>query len=125
MLHILPYFKYFFTFVIAQVFAVWGQFYTLKYPTMGMLEAFVRAIPFAWFSWFLMTYTIGIGDKHKIVTPTQDMMLLIILQFSTVFLINTFWLKQVITRSDFATFIIILGGFYVSLNKSISNTYFQ
>jgi hypothetical protein len=117
-------FKYFFTFILAQGVAVWGQFYTLKYPTMGMFTAFLRAIPFAWISWFLMTYTIGIGDKYNLVSPTQDTMLLIILQFVIVNIINMFWLKQVFTRSDFATFILILGGFYISLNKTISTHFF-
>ena len=100
--------------------SMWGQYFTLKYPNMSNLESFLKAIPFAWLDWFFMTIAIGIGDKHNLVTPTQDTFLLIIVQFITVLLINTFWLRQPLHRSDIVTFFIILTGFYISFNNTVS-----
>jgi len=107
-------------FFAAQMTSMWGQYFTLKYPKMGQIEAFLRAIPFAWIDWFFMTIAVGIGDKHKLVTPTQDTFLLIIIQFSTILLINTFFLKQPLSRSDIITFAVILVGFYISFNGTVS-----
>ena len=99
---------------------MWGQYFTLKFPNMSMVEAFMKAIPFAWLDWFLMTIAVDLGDKHKLVTPTQDTFLLIIIQFVLVLLINHFYLKQSISRSDIIAFFLILFGFAVSFNKLAS-----
>ena len=107
-------------FFAAQMTSMWGQYFTLKYPHMGQLEAFLRAIPFAWIDWFFMSLAIGIGDKYQLVTPTQDTFLLIIVQFCTILLINHFFLKQPLSRSDIVTFFIILLGFYISFEGVVS-----
>ena len=107
-------------FFVAQAVSMWGQYFTLKYPKMTDFEAFLRAIPFAWLDWFFMTIAVGIGHKHNLVTPTQDTFLLIIVQFVTILAINAFWLKQPLHRSDIVTFFVILMGFYISFNHSIS-----
>ena len=111
---------YLLTFCCSEGASMWGQFYTLKYPNMGMIEAFMRAIPFAWLDWFFMTIAIYLGNKYQLVTPTQDMFMLIIVQFSSVLIINHYWLKQSLTRSDFITYILILVAFYISFNKLIT-----
>jgi hypothetical protein len=79
-----------------------------------MWEAYKMAIPFAWLDWFIMSFTVMIGDKYKLVTPTQDTFLLIIIQFCLILLINNFYLNQKVTRSEILGFIIILLGFFVS-----------
>ena len=107
-------------FFVAQMVSMWGQYFTLKYPKMSDIEAFMRAIPFAWLDWFFMTIAVDIGHKHDLVTPTQDTFLLIIIQFVTILGINAFWLKQPLHRSDIVTFFIILVGFYISFNNSVS-----
>lgn len=107
-------------FILAQASSMWGQFFTLKYPNMGMVEAFMRAIPFAWLDWAFMSVAVYIGHKYKLVTPTQDTLLLIIIQFCSILVINAFWLKQTISRSDIACFFIILLGFYISFSNSVS-----
>ena len=117
----LNYIQYFVTFTIAQSISMWGQFYTLKFKKMSMIEAFFRAIPFAWVDWFFMTIAIGIAHKYELFTPTQDIFVLTILQFTLVLLINHFWLKQPVTRSDIICFFIILFGLYVSVSNLLSN----
>ena len=107
-------------FILAQGASMWGQFFTLKFPNMGMVEAFMRAIPFAWLDWFFMSIAVYIGDRYKLVTPTQDTFMLIIIQFISIMVINAFWLKQSLTRSDIACFFIILLGFYVSFSQAAS-----
>lgn len=107
-------------FILAQASSMWGQFFTLKYPNMGMVEAFLRAIPFAWLDWAFMSVAVFLGDRYKLVTPTQDTLLLIIIQFCSILVINAFWLKQPISKSDIACFFIILLGFYVSFTHAVS-----
>lgn len=114
------YLEFLAVFFVAQTTSMWGQYFTLKFPKMGMIEAFLRAIPFAWIDWFFMTIAVGLGDKHKLVTPTQDIFLLIIIEFCALLLINKFYLKQSLSRSDIITFFIILFGFYVSSGALVS-----
>jgi hypothetical protein len=81
------------------------------------------AIPFAWLDWVVMTFVIMIGDKYNLVTPTQDTFLLIIIQFSLVLIINRFYLKQTINRSDIIAFFIILAGFIISFLHIVSKVF--
>jgi len=108
-------------FIIAQSCSMWGQFVTLPYKDLSMWEAYKMAIPFAWLDWFFMTFAIYVGDKYDLVTPTQDTFLLIIIQFSLILIINNYYLKQKINRSDIVAFFIILFGFFVSFTHLLSH----
>ena len=108
-------------FVLAQGTSMWGQYFTLKYPNMTMIQAFMAAIPFAWVDWAFMSVAVYLGDKYKLVTPTQDTLLLIIVQFVSILVINSLWLQQSISKSDIACFFIILTGFYISFSNALSN----
>jgi hypothetical protein len=101
---------------------MWGQFVTLKFPNMGMFAAYKMAIPFAWLDWVFMSVAVNIGDKYKLVTPTQDTFTLITLQFTAILLINHFYLRQPLFRSDIIAFFMILFGFAVSFNNMLSKT---
>jgi hypothetical protein len=117
----LPYYALFlFLFLLGQSLSMWGQFVTLPYKNLTMWEAYKMAIPFAWLDWIVMTFTVMVGDKYELVTPTQDTFLLIIIQFCLILIINQFYLKQAITRSDIIAFFIILLGFFVSFLHLIS-----
>lgn len=116
----LNYFLWFIAFVCAQASSMWGQFVTLKYPNMGMFAAYKMAIPFAWLDWLFMSIAVNIGDKYKLVTPTQDTFTLITLQFTAILLINHFYLRQPLFRSDIVAFFLILFGFAVSFNNMLS-----
>jgi hypothetical protein len=99
---------------------MWGQFVTLKFPNMGMFAAYRMAIPFAWLDWLFMSVAVNIGDKYKLVTPTQDTFTLITLQFTAILIINHFYLHQPLFRSDIIAFFMILFGFAVSFNNMLS-----
>jgi len=99
---------------------MWGQFVTLKFPNMGMFAAYKMAIPFAWLDWLFMSVAVNIGDKYKLVTPTQDTFTLITLQFTAILIINYFYLHQPLFRSDIVAFFMILFGFAVSFNNMLS-----
>ena len=114
------YLLWFVSFVCAQASSMWGQFVTLKYPNMGMFAAYKMAIPFAWLDWMFMSMAVNIGDKYKLVTPTQDTFTLITLQFTAILIINHFYLHQPLFRSDIVAFFIILFGFAVSFNNMLS-----
>lgn len=116
----LNYFLWFIAFVCAQASSMWGQFVTLKFPNMGMFAAYKMAIPFAWLDWLFMSIAVNIGDKYKLVTPTQDTFTLITLQFTAILLINHFYLRQPLFRSDIVAFFLILFGFAVSFNNMLS-----
>ena len=111
---ILLYIQFLASFIVAQSVSIWGQFYTLKYPDISMIQAFFMAIPFAWIDWFFMTIAVGLGHKYKLVTETQDTFLLIITQFTVVLIMNHYYLKQHLSRSDIIAFFIILIAFAVS-----------
>ena len=117
----LPHYALFlFLFIVAQSLSMWGQYVTLPFKNLSMWEAYKMAIPFAWMDWVIMTFVIMIGDKYQLVTPTQDTFLLIILQFCLILIINRFYLKQSISRSDIIAFFIILTGFIVSFVHIVS-----
>lgn len=120
----LPYYALFlFLFIVAQSLSMWGQFVTLPYKNLTMWEAYKMAIPFAWLDWIVMTFTVMVGHNYELVTPTQDTFLLIIIQFCLILLINQFYLKQKVTRSDIIAFFIILLGFFVSFLHLISKLF--
>lgn len=112
-----------FLFVLAQSFSVWGQYVTLPFTNLSAWNAFKMAIPFAWLDWLIMPFVIKLGNKYELVTPTQDIFLLIIIQFSLVLIINHFYLKHDIFRSDYIGFFLILAGFFVSFNNVISKMF--
>jgi len=117
----LPQYILFFTlFILAQCCSMWGQFVTLPFKHLTMWEAYKMAIPYAWLDWIFMTFAVMVGDKYNLVTPTQDTFLLIILQFILILIINHFYLKQTIFRSDIVAFFIILIGFFISFFHGIS-----
>jgi len=116
----LNYLLWFVAFICAQASSMWGQFVTLKFPNMGMFAAYKMAIPFAWLDWLFMSVAVNIGDKYKLVTPTQDTFTLITLQFTAILLINHFYLHQPLFRSDIVAFFMILFGFAVSFNNMLS-----
>ena len=64
-----------------------------------------------------------VGHKYELVTPTQDTFLLIIIQFCLILLINQYYLKQKVTRSDIVAFFIILFGFFVSFLHLVSKVF--
>lgn len=115
------YVLFLFLFITAQSLSMWGQYVTLPFKKLSMWEAYKMAIPFAWMDWFVMTYAVQVGDKYNLVTPTQDTFLLIIIQFSLILLINHFYLKQKVFRSDIVAFFIIILGFYVSFSNIVSH----
>jgi len=112
-----------FLFVLAQSFSIWGQYVTLPFTNLSAWNAFKMAIPFAWLDWLIMPFVIKLGHDYELVTPTQDIFLLIIIQFSLVLIVNHFYLKQDIFKSDYIGFFLILAGFFVSFNNVISKMF--
>jgi hypothetical protein len=116
----LNYLLWLLSFICAQAASMWGQFFTLKLPNISMFAAYRMAIPFAWLDWLFMSMAVNIGDKYKLVTPTQDTFTLITLQFTAILIINHFYLHQSLFRSDIVAFFMILFGFAVSFNNMLS-----
>jgi hypothetical protein len=120
----LPYYALFlFLFVVAQSLSMWGQYVTLPYKSLSMWEAYKMAIPFAWLDWVVMTFTVMVGHEYDLVTPTQDTFLLIIIQFCLILIINQYYLKQKVYKSDIIAFFIILIGFFVSFLHLVSKAF--
>ena len=120
----LPYYALFLLlFIIANSLSVWGAYVTLPFKNLSAWEAFKMAIPFAWLDWIFLTLAIMVGDKYDLITPTQDTLLLIIVQFSLVLIVNHFYLKQKISKSDIIAFFIVIGGFVVSFLHIVSKLF--
>ena len=110
-------------FIIAQGFSMMGQYIILPHvSTMTLWESYKMAIPFAWVDWLLMPLAINIGETYNLVTPTQDIFLLIIIQYLWFLIINHYYLKEPVKLSNDVGFIIILLGFSISFFHIISST---
>ncbi len=118
----LPYYVLFFiVFFVAASLSMWGQYVTLPYKSLSMFEAYKMAMPYVWLDWFVMTYGIHIADTHDLFVPTELTFLIIITQFILLLIINLYYLKKKVYRSDYLAFIIIVLGFYISFTNFISN----
>ena len=114
------YIAYFAAFFTAEGLSIWGQYFTLPFKNLAYWDTLKMALPFAWTNWFFRTVAIDIGDTYKLVSPTQDIFLLIISQFTFVLLINNYYLKQKIYFSDIVAFCMVLLGYAISLFNIIS-----
>jgi hypothetical protein len=117
------YIIYFLLFFIGQAFAIWGSYSILKFPNLTFWESYKKAIPFAWIYWMFLTPAIYIGHKYNLVSPSQNIFLLIILQFTLVILINKYYLKIKVYRSDFISFGLILFGYFISIFHIVSQIF--
>ena len=107
-------------FIISISLSSWGQYVTLPYVNLSMWQAYKMAIPFVWIEWIIMTYAISFQSEFNLFTPTNIILLLIITQFTTVLIINKFYLKNETYISDIIAFFIILVGFIISFFNLIS-----
>jgi hypothetical protein len=114
------YIIYFVTFIISQSLSIWGQYFTLKFKNLTNWEALKMALPFAWVDWVFLTYAIDIGNRYNLVTPTQNIFLLIIVQFTLVLLVNHYYLKQKVYFSEIVAFFIIIVAYGISLFNLVS-----
>ena len=110
-------------FIMGQSAAMWGLYYTLPFKNLTMFQAYKMAIPFAWLDWVFMTFAINIGHKYNLVTPTQDTFILIIVQFTLILIINQYYLKQDIFRSDIIAFFLVLLGLCISFFHIVSKLF--
>jgi hypothetical protein len=120
---IIQYITFAILFIIGQSAAMWGLYVTLPFKNLTMWEAYKMAIPFAWLDWVFMTLAINVGHKYDLVTPTQDTFVLIIVQFTLLLLINQYYLKQEIYRSDIIAFFLVLIGFFISFFHIVSKIF--
>jgi len=116
-----PYYVLFFiVFFIAASLSMWGQYVTLPYQSLSMFEAYKMAMPYVWLDWFVMTYGIHIADTYGLFVATEITFLIIITQFMILLIINFYYLKKNVYRSDYLAFVIIIIGFYISFTNFIS-----
>ena len=118
---LLQYITYLILFIIGQCLSMWGQYVTLPYKSLTYFQGLKMALPYAWADWFFMTFAIDIGHTYKLVSPSQNTFLLIITQFTLVLLINKYYLKQNIYRSDIIAFFILIIAYSISFFSLISN----
>ena len=119
----IQYLAYAILFILGQSAAMWGLYSNLHFKNLSMFQAYKMAIPFAWLDWLFMTFAINVGHKYDLVTPTQDTFVLIFVQFTLILIINQFYLKQDIFKSDIIAFFIIIIGFSVSFFHIISKMF--
>jgi hypothetical protein len=119
----IQYLAYGILFILGQSAAMWGLYSNLHFKNLSMFQAYKMAIPFAWIDWLFMTFAINVGNKYDLVTPTQDTFVLIFVQFTLILLINQFYLKQTIFRSDIIAFFIIILGLSISFFHIFSKVF--
>ena len=116
----IQYIAYFTLFTISQAISVIGQYITIPYKNLSYFGAMKMALPYAWVNWFFLTFAINIGHENTLVTPTQNIFLLIILQFTFLLIMNHYYLKQEIYTSDIVAFFILLFSYGISFDHTIS-----
>jgi len=121
---ILLYVSYYALFATGQAFSMWGQYVTLPYKHLTYYQGLSMALPFAWINWVFLTFSIDLGHRYELASPTQDSFLLIIVQFCYLLLINRFYLKKRINNSDIYAFFIILIGYAISIFQ-VATTVFR
>ena len=118
------YVKFFTLFLIASIISTIGMYAQLKFPKAGIIKVTSIALIFCVVNWYFMTWAISIRTEKKLFTPTQVTMLLIIVQWVLLLILDYFYLKQGITRSDLIAFPILLFAFLIS-GKNIISKMFQ
>jgi len=116
----LIYITWFTLFVCATGTSVWGQYVTLKFPNLGMIGSYKMAMPFVWITWIFMSIAIHLSHTYTIVSPTQTILLVTVLQFAFLLMTNHFYLHQPLFVSDIFAFFIIIFAFYVSYENLLS-----
>ena len=108
------YLKFLGLFLLASAISITGMYFHLKYPKMGLMKVLAIAMVFCVVNWYFMAWAISIQTKYELLTPTQDTMLLIIVQWVFLLLLNHFFLDKKTTRSDMIAFPILLFAFAIS-----------
>ena len=111
---------FFILFLTASTISIIGMYAQLKFPKASILKILPIALIFCVVNWYFMTWAIQIRTKKNLFTPTQVTMLLIIVQWTLLLILNHFYLKQKITRSDLVAFPILLFAFSVSGGHLVS-----
>jgi hypothetical protein len=119
----IQYLAYGILFILGQSAAMWGLYSNLHFKNLSMWQAYKMAIPFAWLDWVFMTLAINVGHTYDLVTPTQDTFVLIFVQFTLILIINQFYLKQTIFKSDVIAFFVIVIGLSISFFHIISKLF--
>lgn len=110
-------------FILGQIASAWGFLVSLSYKNLSMWETYKKALPFVWIDWIFMSSAVNISDKYDLVTPTQDTILVIIIQFIFLIIINQIYLKQDIYKSDIIAFMMVFFGFLISFFHIISKIF--
>ena len=116
-------FIYYLLVILGQISVVWGSFFILKFPNLSYFDAIRISIPFCWLNWLFLSPAIALSKKEKLLTETQNIFSIVLIQFFLVILINKYYLKQKIYRSDIIAFFIILFAYYISVKGLSTSTF--
>lgn len=111
---------YIILFITSQILALTAAFITLPNKNLTTWEAYKIAIPYTWFGWIFLTYGIYIVNKHKFISPSQILFLIIFIQYTLVLIANKFYLNENPTFSDLFSFGLIFLGYMISVNRYFS-----
>ena len=114
------YMKFFSLFLLASTISIIGMYAQLKFPKAGIFKITGIALIFCVVNWYFMTWAVEIRTDKNLLTPTQVTMFLIIVQWTLLLILNHFYLKQKVTRSDFIAFPILLFAFGISGGHLVS-----
>jgi uncharacterized membrane protein len=89
-----------------------GSFISLPFKNLSIWESIKMSLPFIWIDWLFLTFAIMISHKYMLLTNTQFLFTLIVFQFLATILINKYYLKQKINKSDYVA-IVIISIFYI------------
>ena len=112
--NLMNYVIFFILFIIGQSLTIFGSFVSLPYKNLTVWEAIKMSLPFVWLDWLFLTYAVLLLHKHSLLTNTQFLFTIIVFQFGAALLVNKFYLKQTINKSDYVAIGLLVIAYIIS-----------
>ena len=106
--------------LIGQVFNVYGSFINSTNPKATIFQTYWLSLPYMIIQRILTMWSIYIMSIYKYMSNNQIVMTILVMQFIITLILSNISLHKPIYFSDIVGGLIILVGFYMSMNKAYS-----
>ena len=107
--------------VISQMINVYGSFINATNPRATTYNTYITSLPFMIIQRILNMWAVYIITFYKYMTNNQIVMTIVILQFIFTIIWSYVRLEKPIYISDYIGCVMILIGYYISINKAFTN----
>lgn len=97
-----------------QGFNVLGSFISVPYDKITFLQAYTMAIPYIIVQRIFVSSAIYINHENSFMTNNQIVFFMLCVQFLFTLIVNAFYLKRTLYRSDYVAMCLFLFAYYLS-----------